>query len=53
MGDNHKLYVVPELVPLMRTVLVPLADIVVPNHFELEYACATTRSRATPVPRRR
>jgi hypothetical protein len=38
MGDQGKLYVAPELVPLFRDTLVPLADLVTPNQFELEYA---------------
>ena len=37
MGDQGKLYVPAELVPLFRDTLVPLADLVVPNQFELEY----------------
>jgi len=36
MGDHGKLYVAPELIPLFREKLVPLADIAVPNQFEAE-----------------
>ncbi|XP_064595057.1 LOW QUALITY PROTEIN: pyridoxal kinase-like [Liolophura sinensis] len=36
MGDNGKLYVKPELLPVYRDKVVPLADIVTPNQFEAE-----------------
>lgn len=36
LGDDGKLYVAPELVPLVRDELAPLADVITPNHFELE-----------------
>jgi pyridoxal/pyridoxine/pyridoxamine kinase len=38
MGDNGKLYVAEEVVGIYANVLVPLAHIVTPNHFEAEYA---------------
>lgn len=37
MGDNGKLYVPEELVEIYKNVIVPLADILTPNQFELEY----------------
>lgn len=36
MGDNGKLYVHADMVPLFREKLVPLADVLTPNQFELE-----------------
>ncbi|KAK7107520.1 pyridoxal kinase-like isoform X1 [Littorina saxatilis] len=36
MGDNGKFYVPQELVPVYRDQIVPQADIVTPNQFELE-----------------
>ena len=36
LGDNGRLYTRPELVALYRERVVPLADLVTPNHFELE-----------------
>lgn len=36
MGDNGKLYVPAELLPIYRNVIVPLADVVTPNQFEVE-----------------
>lgn len=36
MGDNGNLYVNPELVPIYRDEVVPLASILTPNQFEAE-----------------
>ncbi|KAJ8731321.1 hypothetical protein PYW07_004485 [Mythimna separata] len=36
MGDNGKMYVPEEILPVFRDVLVPLADVVTPNQFEAE-----------------
>ncbi|RWS24995.1 pyridoxal kinase-like protein, partial [Leptotrombidium deliense] len=36
MGDNGKMYVDPDLLPIYRDRIVPLADIVTPNQFEAE-----------------
>jgi len=36
MGDNGKLYVTPDLLPIYRDVILPLADIVTPNQYEAE-----------------
>ncbi|EGD72200.1 pyridoxal/pyridoxine/pyridoxamine kinase [Salpingoeca rosetta] len=36
LGDHGQLYVPADLVPVFRTELIPLADIVTPNQFELE-----------------
>jgi len=36
LGDNHQFYVPPELVDVYRTEVIPLADIVTPNQFEVE-----------------
>merc|ERR1712212_1028940 len=36
MGDNGKLYVTPDLLPIYQSTILPLADIVTPNQFEAE-----------------
>ena len=36
MGDNGCLYVPPELVPIYRDEVIPLATILTPNQFEAE-----------------
>lgn len=36
MGDDGKLYVTPELLPIYQKTILPLADIVTPNQFEME-----------------
>lgn len=36
MGDNGKMYVPPELLPVYRDTIIYLADILTPNQFELE-----------------
>lgn len=36
MGDNGKMYVPSELLPVYKETVVPLADIITPNHFEIE-----------------
>ena len=36
LGDNGKLYVPPDLVPIYRDEVVPLATILTPNQFEAE-----------------
>lgn len=36
LGDHGKFYVPPELVGLMKSEIIPLADIVTPNQFEVE-----------------
>lgn len=36
MGDNGKMYVPEEILPVYRDVVVPLADILTPNQFEAE-----------------
>ena len=36
LGDNGKIYTKPELVDIYREKVLPLADIVTPNQFELE-----------------
>ncbi|XP_076662278.1 pyridoxal kinase isoform X1 [Halictus rubicundus] len=37
MGDNGQMYVPEELKEIYKTEIVPLADIIVPNQYELEY----------------
>lgn len=37
MGDNNKMYVPEELLPVYQEEIVPLADIITPNQFEAEY----------------
>jgi len=41
LGDNGKLYVPEELVPIYRDRIVPLADVVTPNQFEAEMLTGT------------
>ncbi|XP_014242769.2 pyridoxal kinase isoform X2 [Cimex lectularius] len=36
MGDNGKLYVPESLLPIYQDLLIPLADVITPNQFELE-----------------
>lgn len=36
MGDNGKMYVPESLLEIYKTSIIPLADIVTPNHYELE-----------------
>ncbi|XP_011498686.1 PREDICTED: pyridoxal kinase [Ceratosolen solmsi marchali] len=36
MGDNGKMYVPEELKEIYKNEIIPLADIITPNHFELE-----------------
>jgi len=36
MGDNGQLYVPKELLPVYRDEIIPLADIITPNQFEVE-----------------
>ncbi|XP_028176583.1 pyridoxal kinase [Ostrinia furnacalis] len=36
MGDNGKMYVPEEILPVYRDIVVPLADILTPNQFEAE-----------------
>lgn len=36
MGDNGKMYVPQELLPVYRDEIIPLANIVTPNQFEAE-----------------
>lgn len=37
MGDNGKMYVPETLKEIYRTEIVPLADILTPNQYEIEY----------------
>ncbi|KAJ3110412.1 hypothetical protein HDU96_006631 [Phlyctochytrium bullatum] len=47
MGDEGKLYVPSELVPIYRDQLCPLADIVTPNSFEAEILSGTKITSTT------
>ena len=49
MGDDSRLYVPEELVPIFREELCPLADVLTPNHYEAEYEYPCL----FPPPRRR
>mmetsp|Transcript_24666 Transcript_24666/g.28410 ORF Transcript_24666/g.28410 Transcript_24666/m.28410 type:complete len:319 (-) Transcript_24666:2126-3082(-) len=42
LGDSGKFYVPPELVPIYREELIPLADVVTPNQFEAEQLTGIT-----------
>ncbi|XP_055377779.1 pyridoxal kinase [Condylostylus longicornis] len=39
MGDNGKMYVPKDLLPIYRDEVIPLADIVTPNQYEMELLC--------------
>lgn len=49
MGDEGKLYVPGSLVAIYRDHLLPLADVITPNHFELEQLSARTIITETDV----
>lgn len=36
MGDNGKMYVPEDILPVYRDVVVPLADVITPNQYEAE-----------------
>lgn len=36
MGDNGAMYVPPEILPVYKDLIVPLADVLTPNQFEAE-----------------
>lgn len=36
MGDNGKMYVPEDLLPIYRDEIIPLADIITPNQYEVE-----------------
>lgn len=36
MGDNGKMYVSEDLLPIFRSEIIPLANVITPNQFELE-----------------
>lgn len=36
MGDNGKMYVPDNLLPIYKNTIVPLADVITPNQFEVE-----------------
>lgn len=42
MGDEGKLYLPPDMVPLFRTALLPLANVLTPNCFEAELLTGLT-----------
>ncbi|XP_041351850.1 pyridoxal kinase-like isoform X2 [Gigantopelta aegis] len=42
MGDNGKMYVPEDLLPVYRDLIIPLADIITPNQFELELVTGIT-----------
>ncbi|XP_064473324.1 pyridoxal kinase-like [Ornithodoros turicata] len=49
MGDDGRLYVPASLVPIYRDQLLPLADVITPNHFELEQLSVRTIITETDV----
>lgn len=55
LGDRDRgLFVRPEIPPLVRDRLLPLADIITPNHFEFEWLCgAEARTLDQVVPQAR
>ena len=36
MGDDNEMYVADDVLPIYRDTLLPLADIIAPNWFEVE-----------------
>lgn len=36
MGDNGRMYVPKELLPIYKDTILPLADVITPNQFEVE-----------------
>lgn len=42
LGDNGSLYVSPDLITIYRNAVLPLAEIVTPNHYELEWLSGKT-----------
>ena len=42
LGDDGQFYVPPELVPIYREQLLPLASIITPNQFEAEQLSGVT-----------
>lgn len=50
IGDRDRgLFVPPEIPPLVRDRLCPLADIITPNHFEFEWLCAVKATKSAQV----
>lgn len=50
LGDRDRgLFVRADIPPLVRERLLPLADIITPNHFEFEWLCGTTAASANQV----
>ncbi|XP_076281658.1 pyridoxal kinase [Lasioglossum baleicum] len=49
MGDNGKMYVPEELKEIYKTEIVPLADIIVPNQYELEWLTGIKTSTCEEV----
>jgi len=50
LGDRDEgLFVRSDIPPLMRDLLCPLADIITPNHFELEYLCGAKATTTDAV----
>ncbi|KAJ3053286.1 hypothetical protein HK097_004617 [Rhizophlyctis rosea] len=47
MGDNDKLYVHPDLVPVYRDTLCPLADMITPNAYEAELLTSIRATNTT------
>lgn len=42
MGDNGKMYVPEEILPVYREIIIPLADIITPNQYEAELLTGIT-----------
>jgi len=51
MGDNGKFYVSEDVVPVYRDVLIPLANVVTPNQFELQLITGITITNQTDIRR--
>jgi len=49
MGDNGKFYVSEDVVPIYRDVLIPLANVVTPNQFELQLITGITITNESDI----
>lgn len=49
MGDNGEMYVPKDLLPIYRDEIIPLADIITPNQYEVELLTETKISNETDI----
>jgi pyridoxal/pyridoxine/pyridoxamine kinase len=48
MGDEGRLYVKPEMVEAFRSVILPLASVILPNGFEAQLLCGREGAIQSP-----